>query len=142
MNDSRRSTNKKILIGIGLVIAAIIAVGVIASGGDSAKQAESNPITPTTDLANEVDTQFKKSLGVSSYSASTANFQPVNGFTDTGNGNVDVNYQLDCTKEEAKGLSKQIMTMVGSEIGGLDSITVKCSNGKADFTFRSEVLTD
>lgn len=142
MSDSRRSTNKKILIGMGIVIAVIVAAGLIASGSNSVKQAKNDNATTNVSLANEVDTHLKKSLGVDSYSASSADFQPINGFTDTGNGNVDINYQLDCTKEEAKGFSKQIMGMVGTEIKSLDSITVRCSNGKADFTFRSEVLTD
>lgn len=146
--NKRKSLNKKILIGVGVVIVLFIIIGVSTSKNDTTNKTDDTKTTTNTqkpDLAKEADAQLKKSLDVTSYTDSDApsNFQPINGFSQSGAyGNVDVNYQEDCTKDEAKSLSKQIMGMVGPDIKDLTSITVKCTNGSVDFTLRSEVLTN
>lgn len=139
-----------------ILVALFVLVGATGSSKDSQQKTKDNQTQqastenkpkapantqPQTDLAKSVDTDLKKQLGVSTYQSQDATpFQYLNGFTNTGNGNVDVSNQNDCTKSEAKSLSKQIMGMVGSDIKGLDSVTVKCTNGSVDFTLRGEVV--
>ena len=138
-NSRRRSLNKKILIGIGVFIALFIVLGAISSSGQNSDTSENQK----ENLSEEVDNQLKKSLGVNSYTDSDIpQFVAINGFEDTGNGDVSVSYQLKCTKDEAKFLSRQVLTYVGAGVKGLNSITVICTDGTTDFTSRGEVFND
>jgi hypothetical protein len=127
---------------------------------ETAPEANSEPVAVTEEreekepetakqesLAEKVDQQYKANWGIESYTSflisedypqgSLVGY--INKMEDHSNGTVLVKVQTDVTKEQAEGLAKNILGMVGLDIQELDSVVVAGVDGLEYFASRRDI---
>lgn len=119
---------------------------VTISDEKSAEPVEYEPVEQES-LAKKVDATYRENWGIESYTSYLISEDYPDGslvgyitkMEDVSKGVIKVNVQTDASKEEAEGLAKNILGMVGLDITELNWVEVQTTEGRLYHAYRSEI---